>query len=318
MARPESTAGGRNSKRGFGGRAQRPVLAVALPLAGGIGGATAYPSVGRGGTHRHPRFPEHCHHRVVARHRAPPLALIAPPSPVERRPQILRASQPATEPPPATRQRVVLLPHVRAELTDIRPQSRRAGRVTGMDQDNSPPQHPTESDGRTRVIAANLQWHDAELALKVARHCFERWRVAGPQDSPLPATMQRLPHPRGALARGYRVSSPCLLKLSVPRRTPGSTPRVRRRRPCPAWRSVDSRELIDIHFHHVGGGVSRSDRSNAVAHEARNMHRHRHPMNRAPIRLLRTFAERAGPRTVALPRFGSLDDWVDDQPQVMR
>ena len=59
-----------------------------------------------------------------------------------------------------------------------------------MDQDNSPLRDPPQSDGRTRVIAANLQWHDAELALKVARHCFERWRVAGP-DTPLPATMQR-------------------------------------------------------------------------------------------------------------------------------
>ncbi|HEX5347778.1 MAG TPA: hypothetical protein VFW64_11875 [Pseudonocardiaceae bacterium] len=147
---------------------------------------------------------EHCHHRVVARHRAPPPALIAPPSPLERRPQILRASQPATGPPPATRQRVVLLPHVRAELTDIRPQSRRAGGVTGMDQDKSPRQHPPQNDGRTRVIAANLQWHDAELALKVARHCFERWRVAGPQGSPLPATMHAY-HTHVALHEASRV-----------------------------------------------------------------------------------------------------------------
>ncbi len=52
-----------------------------------------------------------------------------------------------------------------------------------MDQDNSAPQHSTQRDASTRVIAANLQWHDAELALKVARHCFERWRVAGPQNT---------------------------------------------------------------------------------------------------------------------------------------
>lgn len=135
---------------------------------------------------------EPCHHRVVARHRAPPPALIATLSSLERQPQILSASQPAaiaTGLPAVTRQRVVLLPHVRAELIDIRPKSRRTGGVTGMDQDNSPPRDPPQRDGRTRVIAANLQWHDAELALKVARHCFERWRVAGPKDTPLPATM---------------------------------------------------------------------------------------------------------------------------------
>jgi hypothetical protein len=29
---------------------------------------------------------------------------------------------------------------------------------------------PSQSDGTTRVIAANGQWHDAELAMKVAQH----------------------------------------------------------------------------------------------------------------------------------------------------
>jgi hypothetical protein len=128
-------------------------------------------------------------------------------SSLEWQPQILSASQPAanaTEPLPGTRQRVVLLPHVRAELTDIRPKSRHTGGVTGMDQDNSPRRDAPQSDGRTRVIAANLQWHDAELALKVARHCFERWRVAGPQDAPLPATMHAY-HTHVALHEAARV-----------------------------------------------------------------------------------------------------------------
>jgi hypothetical protein len=44
-----------------------------------------------------------------------------------------------------------------------------------MNQDDSPPQHPAHSAGTTRVIAANRQWHNAELALKAARHSFERW-----------------------------------------------------------------------------------------------------------------------------------------------
>jgi hypothetical protein len=34
------------------------------------------------------------------------------------------------------------------------------------------------------VIAANGQWHDAELAMNVARHSFERWLVAGHEDTP--------------------------------------------------------------------------------------------------------------------------------------
>lgn len=121
-------------------------------------------------------------------------ATVAPP-PIprpDRQQPALSALQPvaiANGPPPATRQQVVLLPHTRTELTSIPPVSRRTGRVTGMDQDNSLWQQPARSDGSTRVIAANLQWHDAELALKVARHCFERWRVAGHRDTPSPATM---------------------------------------------------------------------------------------------------------------------------------
>jgi hypothetical protein len=62
-------------------------------------------------------------------------------------------------------------------------------RPNGMNHDDSPPQHPAQSDGTTRVIAANRQWHDAELALKVARHSFERWLLAGHEDTPSPAIM---------------------------------------------------------------------------------------------------------------------------------
>ncbi|PZS29404.1 MAG: hypothetical protein DLM61_13045 [Pseudonocardiales bacterium] len=39
------------------------------------------------------------------------------------------------------------------------------------------------------MIAANLQWHDAELALKVARHSFERWLDAGHEDTPCPGAI---------------------------------------------------------------------------------------------------------------------------------
>jgi hypothetical protein len=128
----------------------------------------------------------HIERRIDARYRVllPSLASL------DRQPQVLSAPQPvaiAANPPLATRQRVVLLPHARIETPNTRPRSSRTGRVTGMDQDNSPPQQPTQRDASTRVIAANLQWHDAELALKVARHCFERWRVAGRQNTTMHA-----------------------------------------------------------------------------------------------------------------------------------
>ncbi len=58
-----------------------------------------------------------------------------------------------------------------------------------MNRDDSPRQHPTRSDGITRAIDAHMQWHDAELAMRVARHSFERWRTAGHEDTPSPAIM---------------------------------------------------------------------------------------------------------------------------------
>jgi hypothetical protein len=58
-----------------------------------------------------------------------------------------------------------------------------------MNHDDSPRPSPSQNGGTTRVIAANTQWHDAELALKVARHSFERWLVAGHDDTPSLALM---------------------------------------------------------------------------------------------------------------------------------
>jgi hypothetical protein len=39
------------------------------------------------------------------------------------------------------------------------------------------------------VITANVQWHDAQLALTVARHGYDRWLTAVHQDTPSLATM---------------------------------------------------------------------------------------------------------------------------------
>jgi hypothetical protein len=112
--------------------------------------------------------------------------------------QALTALPPATtthSPPPATRQRVVLLPHARKL-----PDNHRTGRATGMNHNDSPRPSPAQHGGTTRVIAANTQFHDAELALKVARHSFERWLVAGHEDTPSLAIMHAY-HTRGP-ARG--------------------------------------------------------------------------------------------------------------------
>ena len=58
-----------------------------------------------------------------------------------------------------------------------------------MNQDDSPRPHPYQTGGTTRVIAANMLWHDAELALKVARHNYERWVAAGHEDTRSSAIM---------------------------------------------------------------------------------------------------------------------------------
>lgn len=133
--------------------------------------------------------------RVVAGVSVPDVvaALGVTPAAIRRaRAQALIALQPAATvhgPPPATRRRVVLLPHARTEPTDTRPDNRRIGRVNGMNYDDSAGQHRIQSNGATGAIAASAQWHDAELAMKVARHSFDRWFTAGHEDTPSLALM---------------------------------------------------------------------------------------------------------------------------------
>jgi hypothetical protein len=106
--------------------------------------------------------------------------------------QPLSALQPAAtanSPVPPARVRVVLLPHARTEPTDTRANNRRAERDEDIKQGDSSQQHSTQHDGAPRVIAANGQWHDAELAMTVARHSFERWLVADHEDTPSSAIM---------------------------------------------------------------------------------------------------------------------------------
>jgi hypothetical protein len=106
--------------------------------------------------------------------------------------QALSALQPAAPTPhrpPTTRGRVVLLPHARTEPTDTSLTNRSTARGAGMNHNGSPAHPPAPGDGTTRVITANVQWHDAELALTVARHGYDRWLTAVHQDTPSLATM---------------------------------------------------------------------------------------------------------------------------------
>jgi hypothetical protein len=103
-------------------------------------------------------------------------------SPTEHRAMSAWSSS-ATAPhrPPVTRVPVVLLPHSPTPPT-TRPTIRRAVRVTDINHGQSSRPHPAHSDATTPVIAAR-QWHDAERAMKVARHSFDRWLTAREQDA---------------------------------------------------------------------------------------------------------------------------------------
>jgi hypothetical protein len=53
-----------------------------------------------------------------------------------------------------------------------------------MNPDDAPRRPPAHGDDATGAITTSRQWHDAELAMKVARHSFEGGLVAGHEDTP--------------------------------------------------------------------------------------------------------------------------------------
>jgi len=53
-----------------------------------------------------------------------------------------------------------------------------------MNHDDLPRRPPAQGDDAPHAITMSSQWHDAELAMKVARHSFEGWLVAGHEDTP--------------------------------------------------------------------------------------------------------------------------------------
>jgi hypothetical protein len=90
----------------------------------------------------------------------------------------------------------VLLPHARTKPTDdVRPINRRAETVTGMNHNGSPRHQPAQG-GTTRMIAANVQWHDADLGLKVARHSFDSIRAEAAAVITTPAHGTNIPTQR--------------------------------------------------------------------------------------------------------------------------
>jgi hypothetical protein len=75
-----------------------------------------------------------------------------------------------------------------------------------MNQNGSPSHHLPQNGSTTRGIATRTQWHDAERAMKVARHSFEKWLAAGHADTPSPALIHAC-HTHEALHEVARVTA---------------------------------------------------------------------------------------------------------------
>jgi hypothetical protein len=58
-----------------------------------------------------------------------------------------------------------------------------------MNKDDLPRPHPAQNGGTTPAVAANAQWHNAELASKMARHSYDRWLITSGEDTRSPAIM---------------------------------------------------------------------------------------------------------------------------------
>jgi hypothetical protein len=147
------------------------------------------------------------------------------------------ARQPAATAPPGpltvTRQRVVLLPQARTEPTNTRPTDRRAERATGTNQDDSPRPPPVQNGGITPMIAANTQCHDAELALKMALPSYDRWLVAGGEDTWCTAMMHAY-HAHEALQEASRAITMLIKTFRGEAAALITTPAPGTDIPCPA------------------------------------------------------------------------------------
>lgn len=132
---------------------------------------------------------------------------------------VLRPPATAHDLPLATRVPVILLPHTPTETPPI---PRRAARANGTNHDQSPRHHRVHSDATTPVIAAR-QWHDAELAMKQARHSFNRWFTTSDQDTPSLAIIHAH-HTRTALHQAAHAITTLINTLETQTPQPITTP----------------------------------------------------------------------------------------------
>ena len=126
----------------------------------------------------------------------------------------------APESAPVTRMPVVLLPHVRTEPPDTRLTTRGAVRDTSVNQSSR--LQPARSAATIPVSAAR-QWHDAELAMRVARHSFDRWITASDQD-PRSLAKMHADHTRTTVYEAARAIATLLNTLDAEATTVTTTP----------------------------------------------------------------------------------------------
>jgi hypothetical protein len=72
-------------------------------------------------------------------------------------------------------------------------------------------------------VSAARQWHDAELAMKVARHSLDRWVTASDQD-PCSLGSTQAQHTRTAVCEAARAIATLINTLDTQVTTPTTTP----------------------------------------------------------------------------------------------
>ena len=83
-----------------------------------------------------------------------------------------------------------------------------------MNHDDVTWRHEAQGDDTPGAITMSRQWHDAELAMKVARRSFDSWLVASHQDTPSLA-IRRAFHTHTALHEAARTITTLLETFRV-------------------------------------------------------------------------------------------------------
>jgi hypothetical protein len=88
--------------------------------------------------------------------------------------------------------------------------------------DDQSPQHYRARSAATIPVSAARQWHDAELAMKVARHSFDRWVSASDQD-PRSLASVHAQHTRTAVYEAARAIATLINTLDTQETTSTTT-----------------------------------------------------------------------------------------------